>query len=211
MERLILSALAAAAGPALFAAGAMPWVRAKKDGLPSIFNPNNVLSDDRRYLLGGAVLSATVPLFMTALGASPALSAAAGATSALAAIDARYRRVPATVLAASLALSLLSAGPRGWTGGVAVGLGASLGIWILSGVVSAVTHREVFGLGDVLLVAGMGFAFGASREAWGRFLVASIACLSLALLAMKARGDRNMVPLFTLVLPAYIAGITGVL
>ena len=211
MERLILSAFATVAGLALFAAGALPWVREKKEGLPSILNPKNTLSDDKRYLLIGGVLSTATPLCMTAIGAGPILAAASGAFSALAALDMRYRRVPIPVLAVSCGLSLLSAGPERWAGNLLVGLGASLGIWALSGVVSAVTHKDVFGLGDVFLVAGLGFAFGANSAAWGRFLITSIAALSLCLIAMKMRDDQNMVPLFALALPAYFAGITGVL
>lgn len=211
MERLILSAFATVAGPALFAAGALPWVREKKEALPSILNPNNALSDDKRYLLIGGILSTVTPLCMKAIGAGPVLAAASGAFSALAALDMRYRRVPIPVLAVSCGLSLLSAGPERWAGNLLIGLGASLGIWALSGAVSAVTHKDVFGLGDVFLVAGLGFAFGANSAAWGRFLIASIACLSLCLIAMKMRDDQNMVPLFALALPAYIAGITGVL
>lgn len=211
MERFILSAFATVVGPALFAAGALPWIREKKEGLPSILNPNNALSDGKRYLLIGGVLSTVTPLCMKAIGASPVLAAASGAFSALAALDMRYRRVPIPVLTVSCGLSLLSAGPERWAGNLLIGLGASLGIWALSGAVSAVTHKDVFGLGDVFLVAGLGFAFGANSAAWGRFLIASIACLSLCLIAMKMRDDQNMVPLFALALPAYIAGITGVL
>lgn len=211
MAQLILSAIAAASGPALFALGAGPWIKDGKKGLPSILNPNNALSDDKRYLFGGAALSAVVPLCLSAFGASPFTAAATGAFSALAALDARYRRVPISTLATYCGLSLLSAGPAAWMGNLLVGLGSGLGIWALSGIVSAASNKNVFGLGDVFLVAGLGFAFGADSLAWGRFLIAAIACLSVALIAMKAKNDQNMVPLFALALPAYIAGITGVL
>lgn len=211
MEQLILPTVSVAAGPVLFALGAHPWIKDRKEGLPSILNPGDALSKDKRYLAGGALLSAAVPMALTAFGATPVTAAASGAFAALSALDARYRRVPLPTLAVSCGLSILSAGPENWMGNLLIGLGASLGIWALSGAVSALTHKDVFGLGDVFLVAGLGFAFGANSAAWGRFLIASIACLSLCLIAMKLRDDQNMVPLFALALPAYIAGITGVL
>ena len=182
---------------------------------PSILNPAGALSGRCFPVVAALITGASgVAADMCADAHAGVLELAARGVAAcsfgaLAALDAKYRRVPLGLAIPGIASAALTHGTQSAAGALAIGFGCALVIWAASTLVWAFSGREAMAFGDVLLVWQAGATYGGDLGAWGAFLIGSTCVSAAALVFMKWRKDDEMVPLYALVLLPYLLGLVA--